>query len=258
MLIALPLFFSLKSFTGFSLMGEKLAGRFDMDFLFEFLKYKSGATSAIIGLIILTFILYWIFSLFLSGGAFSLFSVGRQYDASLFWSGCAQNFGRFFRLVLYALPIFAILFSLQFLETGFRRLFFGSDPYENIIYWGEWIKVGLRYLGILLFGLVFDYARIYTVLSGERRMRHSIWRGIRFAFKNIGYTFGLTFILFFAGAFILVVYNLIADRLSAPSALIIFTLFLLQQIYMVFRMVLRLTLFSSETVLYRTAALKSD
>ena len=81
-------------------------------------------------------------------------------------------------------------------------------------------------------------------------MRISLWRGIKFAFGNFWKTFGLALLLFITGIIALVIYNPIADLLHAPYSIVILLLFIWQQIYMVFRMVLKLTLYSGEVRLY--------
>ena len=123
---------------------------------------------------------------------------------------------------------------------------------------GGWVKFGLRTFGILLFGLVLDYARIHAVLSDERRMRISVWRGIKFAFRNFGRTFSLTLVLFLTGAAVLTIYNPISDVLAAPNVFVIIVLFLLQQSYMLFRTALRLTLFAGQLNLYEESAEESE
>ena len=77
-------------------------------------------------------------------------------------------------------------------------------------------------------------------------MRIAVWQGIRFTFSNLHKTFTLSFLLFILGIVVLVIYNPIADLLSAPSVVVILLLFLWQQFYMIFRMMLRLTLYSSQ------------
>jgi hypothetical protein len=254
LLLLLPLRAILSDFIGNSEMGTKLGGPLDMDFLFEFLKHKEEVIPVFMGLILIVPAANWLFTLFLSGGAFATFAGGEKYNVAFFWGNAAKYFGRFVRLTLWSVPVFAILFCLQYLETGVQRLIFGSDPYQNITYWGGWIKVGLRQLGFLLFGMVLDYARIHAVLNDERKMRASLMQGMKFAFGNFLQTFGLAFLLFVVGAAALGVYNPVANNLSAPNAMIIFMLFIWQQIYMLFRMTLRLTTYSSQLNLYRQRA----
>ncbi len=256
LILMLPLRSVLNKFVGHSLMGAKLGGYLDADFLVEFFKYNSSTIDSIKGLFLIVPLSYWLFSLFLSGGAFSIFASGEEYSPSLFWRNAAKYFGRFVRLVLWCLPVIAVLFCLQFIWSAIERVFFGSDPYQYITYWGGWIKVGLRYVSILLIALVLDYARIYTVLTDERRMRISVLKGIKFVFQKFLLSFGLVLLLFIIGAIVLIIYNPIANALHAPNIVIIFILLLLQQIYMFFRMLLRLTKFSSQMYLYNSLSNK--
>ena len=252
LILMLPFRAAVSKFIGFSFMSEKLGQRFDMDFLFEFIKYGNISPSTIAGMMMITAAAYWLFMLFLSGGAFSIFANDEKYMPNLFWGSAAKYFGRFIRLALWSLPVFAILFCLQFLWTAIERLFFGSDPYQYISYWGNWLKVGLRYISIILFGLVLDYARVYTVQFNEHVMRKALWQGIKFIFSNLLQTFSLALLLFIIGAIAVAIYYPIANILSAPYAFILILLFLLQQLYIFFRMMLRLTLYSSQLKLYRT------
>jgi hypothetical protein len=248
--LMLPFRSILNRFVGYSLMGEKLAGRMDMDFLFEFFKENPNFFSTYSMLLLILFTTFWLLSLFLSGGAFSVFASGEQYTAPVFWGNATKYFGRFIRLVLWSIPVFAILFCLQFLWTAIEKIFFGSDPYQYICYWGGWIKVGLRYISFILYFIVLDYARIHAVTTDENRMRISLWQAIKFAFGNFWKTFGLALLLFIAGIIALVIYNPIADLLHAPYSIVILLLFIWQQVYMVFRMVLKLTLYAGEVRLY--------
>jgi hypothetical protein len=248
--LMLPFRTILSRFVSHSLMGAKLSGRLDMDFLFDFFKHNPNFTSTYAGLLLIVPAIYWLFTLFLSGGAFSVFASGEKYTSPLFWGNATKYFGRFIRLVLWSIPVFAILFCLPFLWNTIERIFFGSDPYQYITHWGGWIKVGLRYISLILYFIVLDYARINAVLTDDRCMRISLWQGIKFAFGNFLKTFGLALLLFIVGIVALIIYNPIADLLHTPYSIVILLLFIWQQIYMVFRMMLRLTLYAGEVRLY--------
>ncbi len=250
--LMLPFRSILGRFVGSSLMGEMLAGKLNMDFLFEFFKENPNVFSTYAILLLALPIAYWLLNLFLSGGAFSVFASNEKYASPLFWGNAASYFSRFIRLALLSIPLFAVLFCLQFLWTAIERIFFGNDPYQYITHWGGWIKVGLRYISFIFYFLILDYARIHAVSTEEDRMRISLWEGIKFAYKNFWRTSGVALLFFISGIIVLIIYNLIADLLHAPSSLVILLLFIWQQIYIVFRMILRVTLFAGEVNLYKT------
>ena len=249
--LMLPFRSIVNKFAGNSLMSNTLAGRMDMDFLFEFFKQNSSIIPTYAALLFLVPAIFWLFTLFLSGGAFTIFTSGEEYTSTLFWGNAARYFGRFIRLVLWSIPVFAILFCLQFLWSAIQRIFWGSDPYQYITFWGGWIKMGLRYISIILYFIILDYSRIHAVVTDEKRMRISLWQGIKFAFGNFWKTFGLALIFFIVGMIALIIYNLIANLLHAPSAIVILLLFLWQQVYMAWRMVLKLTLYGSEVKMFQ-------
>ncbi|MCA9740829.1 MAG: hypothetical protein H6695_18870 [Deferribacteres bacterium] len=245
-----PMRAMLKGFLGSSLMGAELAGQLNWDFVLEFFKEVSTAPNVFGSLVIVVPLIFWLITLFLSGGALAVFAMQEKYQPAFFWGSAASFFGRFVRLALWSIPVFAVLMCLQLLWPIVERIGFGSDPYQNVTYWGGWIKLGLRYLGIVLFFIVLDYARIYLVLHDEAKARIAIWEGIKFTIGNLGRTFALAFFLILIGLIALLLYNPIANALSAPSGLVIFLLFLVQQVYMLFRTLLKLASYAGQMHLY--------
>jgi len=256
LLITLPLGALLNEFIGGSLVRERLGQAMDYDLFVEFLFHNDIELASLQGLMLVVPGVYWLLALFLSGGAMVVYA-NDSYRPNLFWGASAEHFAPFGRLVLWSLPLLALLFSLRFLEPLFERLIFGSDPYEYVLYWGAWIKMGLGYLGLLLFGIVFDYARLNLVITGDRKARRSLWHALVFAAHNPGRTFALAFILFVTGWLALAIYYPLSIALSAPSWLAVITLFVLQQSYILLRLVLRLTYYSSQLGLYRSLSAKS-
>ncbi|NUM79010.1 hypothetical protein HUU40_32035, partial [candidate division KSB1 bacterium] len=62
---------------------------------------------------------------------------------------------------------------------------------------------------------------------------------------------GLSLLFFLAGALVLLLYNPLANSLSAPSGFIVFLLFVLQQLYIFCRKTLELALYAGQVHLYR-------
>ena len=63
-------------------------------------------------------------------------------------------------------------------------------------------------------------------------------------------TLTLALVLFVSGWVILIVYNLLANILTAPSWLVLLVLVIGQQLYILSRLTLRLTVYASEMALY--------
>jgi hypothetical protein len=254
LIVMIPFRTILVNFAGHSLVGKSLAEHFDLEFIIEFVRKNDGVFSTLMSLFLVAGAMYWLVGLFLSGGAYGMFVAGEKYSAQLFWKNAGEYFGRFIRLFLWSIPVFVVFYSIQFLENGFIRIFFGKDPYQNIIYWGSMVKTGLGYFGILLYYVVLDYARIYTVRTGERKMRIALWHGISFTFRHFFLTFALSLVMFLIGTIALLVYNPIADALHAPNALVVILLLVVQQCYILFRMLLRLILYAGQTSLHKHKA----
>ena len=242
LIVMLPARALVKSIAGSTLTGGRLAGNLDIEFILELIIQQHGAVAELFGLVAGAAILYLLVELFLSGGAFSVFAAGGSWDAGAFWSGSARHFGRFCRLALWYIPVFVLLYLIQYLIR--------IETSEAAIFWSRAIRVAIGYIALIISYMIFDYARILVVLTDEHAMRKAIWRGIKFTFRRFFRTFTLALAVFILGLALLFVYNPIADALHAPTVFAVLLMFLLQQIYMLIRMALKLTLYSGQTALY--------
>jgi len=258
LMIMLPVRAALMDAAGYSLVGQHLAVKIDMDFLLEFIVKNSIAGSPMLLLVMSAGIIYLAANLFLSGGAYGVLAAGDVYSARLFWENAGKYFGRFLRLFFWSLPLLGVFFCIQFIETGVVRFIWGSDPYQYVTYWGAWVKTGLAYAGLLVYLLVLDYGRIIIVLTDERKTRNALWQVLKFTFRHFFVVFGLSSVVFLAGIVAVALYNPIVDALSAPSALIVFFLLIFQQFFVFIRMGLRLTLYAGQMELYKVASLSTD
>jgi len=250
MALALPLRSFLNTHIGTTLLGEALGGRVDMNIVADIINDHPDLFTTWSGLLWLVPAFYLFSNLFLSGGALSVFATEEKYSSTLFWSGAAKHFSRFVRLWLLALPLFGVLFLIMYLATGLTRLFFGPDPYQYITFWAGWARVGLFALAAALSYMYFDYARIYAVLHDEPLMRSVWWHGLKFTLRNIGQALLLVIALALLGVLVLGIYALVADRLATPSVLVVGALVALQQLYMMFRVFLKLAGFAAQAHFY--------
>ncbi len=246
LLLTLPLWAVVDSF------GGRMAGGLDVNFFIELTAYNETALAGLVAPMLFVVGLYVLVALFFSGGALAVLAGGEGYQPVFFWGQAAKLFGRFLRLLAWSLLVLLTLSLAPLAAYGLQRLLYGSDPYESVLFWGFCLQTGLALVGLFVYRIVLDYARIHAVLTGENRMRVSLWRGVRFTFRHFGRAFGLALLLLLAGLLALGVYRPMAQALSASTTTtVVVAVFSLQQLYVVWRMALRVTRYASELELFR-------
>ncbi len=252
-LITLPWRTTLHDFLEHSLMNDSLGGPLDWHPIIELFLGNPALNATLVTIFFVTVILYIGGNIFLSGGSFYSFIHQSHYGSTSFWGHCGHFWGRFFRLSIWTVLVFIILFATtSAFVSGLVRLFWGSDPYESVLYWSNWIKIIIGYIVIVLSYLFYDYARIYIVQTDERKTRSALFNSIKFVFANLRRTFTLIFAIWFIGTGALFIYNPIADRLGHSDTITIVALFIFQQLFMLFRAGLKTTLFAGEVSLFNT------
>ena len=196
-------------------------------------------------------VLYWLANLFLSGGAFSIFALRDSYNSDAFWSGCGRFFGRFLRLGIKFVPVAAILLLSDARLGAVPQLFYGDDVPGSVAYWVSGVRVFWRGFLLVVAFVIFDYARIYMVLTNSPKARTALKRGAGFVLSNFRRTVTLGFAFYLLSVLLILGYAPIADALNAPSMLVVILLVLLHQLYMMVRMSFRLALYGGETEMYK-------
>ena len=254
LLLALPPRAVRLDFAGRSLEGAALVNGVSTGFFFELLLHNGAGLAGLRAPALFASIAYLIVSLFLSGGALAVLASGDRYRAIDFWGGGAKFFGRFLRLALWSSLLLAALYLLPLTARGLQRLFFGSDPYEYVSYWGAWIRGGLLLIALFFFRICFDYARIHAVVTDERRMRVSLWRGIGFALRNPLAAVGLALLIAFVGGIALLVYRPLSAAVDGSTVAAVVAAVVAQQAYIIWRAVIQLTRYGSQITLFRELA----
>ena len=254
LLIALPVRAVLLDFAGRSLEGAALVNGVGTGFFFELLLHNEAGLVGLRAPALFASAAYLLLSLFLSGGALAVLASGEGYRATDFWGGAAKFFGRFLRLALWSSLLLAALYLLPLTARGLQRIFFGSDPYEYVSYWGWWVRAGLLVTALFFFRICFDYARIHAVVTDERRMRVSLWRGLRFALRNPLPAVGLALLVALVGGVTLFIYQPLSSAVDGSTVAAVAAAVVAQQAYIVWRVVLRLTRYGSQITLFRELA----
>ncbi len=250
--MVLPLWQSLSQFGGHSLFMQQMAGAVNMDFVIDFIVHqKTGlaiwGTTLAVGIL-----LYQLTQLFLSGGIFGVFVQGGTYTSETFWGNAARYWGRFIRLLLWSVLLLAAIGGILLLLKGLQRVIWGKHPYETVIYWNKVFRIGVLQLLLITYLMVLDFSRLLTVRQQLTNMRQALAAGLRLVKRHPLMTIGLGVVFQLFTIVTLLIYNPIADLLRSPSWAVIFLLFVWQQVYMLVRLTLRLTLYGAETAYVNT------
>ena len=123
----------------------------------------------------------------------------------------------------------------------------------------------LYYMGrnVLAFFLFFflvlaaDYARVRLVIERRRSAIGSLMAGFGFVFSRLRVTSGVGAVFVFGTLVLILLYAAFEYALPTTTGLLVFVLFLLQQIYMVLRQAIRATTYACEVDVFQTSGIRS-
>ncbi|OFW25812.1 MAG: hypothetical protein A3G21_25400 [Acidobacteria bacterium RIFCSPLOWO2_12_FULL_66_21] len=190
---------------------------------------------------------------FLSGGVLDRYARQRATRAHGFFAACGVHFWRFVRLGVIAWLAYAFLFGYVH-----RWIFTGAFGWLTRDVTVERTAFLIRLGGYALFGvllvlctIVFDYARVRTVVEDRRSAIGALAAGMRFAWRNAGAA--LTLYALNAAAFLVLVLLYALASPGTPGAGWAMWLALgLGEVYILARHYLKLLFYASETSLFQS------
>jgi len=278
LILAIPMYNSLKNSLGTSEAGNRMAESFDYIWWEEFRDEAQGLETtfapSIIGkgailtnleslfqmrffsappLLIGFGLLYIILHTFLAGGILSTFNQDEpRFAVKAFLQGAGSHFLRFFALMLFS---WLFLFVIgAFLHDALLPIIYdiSSDSYSEVIPFLLMLALSAITLFLLLFiQMVFDYARIKVVLEDENNILKATGKAFRFVFKRPFSTLGLFYLIFFLNIAVTVIYILVKEIIPQSDVLTVLSAFFLQQLFIFALIWIRCLLYASQWELYR-------
>ena len=251
LLIILPFKSHFEAGLGNSLALEKLLKDFDFDILMDFLHtYGTGILPSLTPLIFLAYLLLQAFSM---GGILTTFQT-ENFQFALFWGNGSRYFWRMLRLAIYFLIVQVVLIAISFILVSSFAKGFSTDLLQSEV---RIIKslfgVGTPY--VFLAALVFmlhDYIKIQVVHSASTWLSRPSLQAIGFAMRHFLKTYPLYLLNMLVAFGGYALYKSIEMQLFASSAGKIFALFLLGQIFILFRIGARLVVLASANRFFET------
>lgn len=204
-----------------------------------------------IGALLAAYMLAWIF---LSGGIVDRYARQRSIRAFAFFGACGVFFWRFLRLAIVAGVVYWFLFTYVhpwLLEDAYRRLTRDLAVERNAFFWRIALYAPFG-ASVLAANLVFDYARIRLVVEDRRSALGAIRAALAFLGRHPRTTAGLYALNALTFIVLIAVWAALAPGAGRTGATM-WASFLVAQLYLLARIVLKLQFIASQTALFQAS-----
>ncbi len=278
LLLAIPMYNSLKDSFGQSEAGSRMAKGFDYIWWQEFRDEAEGLETtfspSVIGkgailnnlesliqmrffslppILIAFGLFYIILHVFLAGGILTILNQDvPKFSMKEFARGAGSHFFRFFVLMLFSW-VFIISISV-FLRDAFSSVLTNitSDSLSEVTpFYIRLAFSALTFVLLLFIQMVFDYARIKIVLDESRNVLKSALEALAFVLRHPFSTFGLFYLILLIQVAVTVIYILLKEIIPQSNFPWVLAGFLLQQIFIIAVIWVRCLLYSSQMEFYR-------
>ncbi len=278
LVLAVPVYRSLKGSFGNSLVGDRMAEGFDYLWWEEYRDQARGLektfTPSIIGKgavlnnleglarfqvfdsppeLTAFLALYILLHTFLAGGILTVFKQGGpRFTMGEFFSGAGAHFVRFAGLAFFSWGIFLLVGS------GLRGALAAvlekveAEAYSELTPFILGLIFDAAVLFLLLFiQMVFDYARIKVVVEERRNVAAAAAGAARFVFRNLGPALALFFLLLSAQILVTLLHILLQGSIPQATSAGVLAGFLLQQFFIFALIGIRCWLYAGQLELFR-------
>ena len=198
-------------------------------------------------------ILYLLVNVYLAGGIVAALAAERRVSLRRFMNDAARYFGRYFRLFILlalVLGLLAVAYKFGLSDTIAKLRKNATTDRASSLWHALVIVLWLAVFAFLL--MVFDYAKIRTVVDCRRSMLLAAVASVAFALRRCWRTIPLFALnLVIVGA-LFAVYLLVESQFSSTTIASMIGLFVVQQLSILSRIWMRLSFFSTQLAYYKS------
>ncbi len=241
LLIGLPLIGRLAGDFRGSMLPEELLKGFDSTAFSELLRNSAETVATVTAQARWVLLLSIVLSVFFSGGIFSLIDKKEIFSIRSFFAGAQAYMFRFFRLFLCMTMLQLLAAVLVYLPLGLLlKSTFEKVATETSLFFIGLGGMSLHLLLLTVLVMTSFYAKVGIVTGGERKVLREVFRSLSFVLKHFVATFTLFLLLFLSFVLLAWGFLLLGERLASVSGQSIFLAFLVQQLFMFVRSLVRL------------------
>jgi len=248
----MPLYGFVRKHFAHSLTADRMLDKFDLYWLSDLVYLLKDVQPLVWWPIITALLLYLLLQIFFNGAVLGSLNTWMAEDSfGGFLEHGSRFFGRFFQLFWLTLPAYLVAVLVLPAVVG---LFF-SGWVENAV--NEWpqhivflIKTAVMIIAFSWANLLADYAKIALVQNEGYGVLKALLSAARFIVRRFFRSWGLYWLLAVFFLLVSALYMETENMLAARNALLIFTVFLLQQLYMLARYGIKVQFFQAQMEFY--------
>ena len=247
--LAMPISMMLSRALAKTTAAEKMLESFDYA-IYSSIMEGFGQGISLGRLLISIGLFYMILNIFLSGGILSALIKGQKLNITEFLSECVLYFNRFLKLFLISLVLLLMVFLLNMLLSRLFGYFTEEAATEHLSIILFMTRVIILVIVLAFINLLFDYAKIMTVVYDYHKMMETVKLALMFIMMSLIKTVGLYKLYLFTAVGIFLLYWVVESALQVSSGFMVLVFFIWTQIYMILKLWVRLGFFAGQYSFY--------
>jgi len=251
LVLTVPILNILMDNLGRSLLSDTLALHFDYMWFVQFQNlYKVNFDQ--LPLSIYTVVgIYTLLQTFFLGGLISVFHIPEKNHIVDFFYGGVKYFFRFVKITLISILLYIAAFIIIDYMGQLIHLIFRNSESIRI----EFVFFALRYVLLIFFigivSIISDYAKVALAVNDRTKVFKEVYSSILFIKNNFSIVFVTFLIVAIIGGIGAIVYNVIGMAIPRTPYYMLLISFLLQQMLIIFRLLVRMLFCATEVNLYK-------
>lgn len=234
-----------------SLISDSLSQNFDYTWFIQFKRVYELQFEHLPLSIYSVVAIYTLLQTFFLGGLISIFSNPDKNHIVDFFYGGVRYFSRFVKVLFVSLVFFVVAFKLNdYLGELITYLFKDS---ENIK--ADFALKALRYILLVFFigviTIISDYTKVALAIGDKTKILIGTYNAFIFLKNNFVKIFSVFLFVAIIGALGVILYNLIGRFLPRTPYYFLILSFILQQMLIIFRLLVRMLFCATEVNLYK-------
>lgn len=237
-----------------SLMSDKLSSGFDYFWYLQFRNLYEIPLDQIPWAIFTVAGIYTIIQTFYLGGLISVFNQFNKNHYVDFFYGGVKYFFRFFKVLLISIIFYSAAFLINDLIGDLITMVFRNTEFVKTEFLIRFLRYTLLLFLIGIITLISDYSKVALALKDKVRVIEEIIYASKFIQENFSIVFLVFLFIAFLGALGSIVYNLVVIEIPRTPYYFLIASFILQQMLIIFRLLIRMLFCSSEVILFKDLA----